>query len=442
MLIDSHAHLQDPHFSKDLSLVLKRARRSGVESMICISDRIESSYGALRLASSIPDITAAVGIHPHHADTWTRQVSSELESLASPPGVVAIGEIGLDHYWPGYDADQQVECFIEQARLAAKLDKPIVIHCRDAYETLIDVLSADSSLPHRGVIHCFGGTADQAQRLTRLGYHLGIGGSITYPSSADLRGLVGTMGLNRMLIETDAPYLTPQCRQGCRNEPGFILDTLAVLAESAGTSEIHAADQTRSNTIELFQLDHKPGPPTHEGRIETEPERRPDVSLIAGNGGEPFGHGVTLTWPGEPGQDWERLIVEADKLKSENRHVILEMHGPVMYEAIPNLDGLSGLIDTLIIQLDDLSPSCFNTDLQQQPRDPTWNSLLELTKKSRQCIPDIIIEIPVGSETGPAALRRLVEDQLEVRFMPARHYDENQNRNHSIRAGGQIDALQ
>ena len=410
MLVDSHAHLQDIQFSKDLALVIDRARLSGVEAVICISDRIESSHGAVRLATSFTGITASVGIHPHHADTWSEQTSFELQVLADRPEVSAVGEIGLDHHWPGYDGDRQIQCFMEQALVAAKLNKPIVVHCRNAYETLIDLLSSERTLPHHGVIHCFGGTADQAARLIGMGYYLGIGGSITYPSSDDLRELVKATGLERILIETDAPYLPPQIWKGYRNEPAFILDTLKILASSAGVSEIQAADQTRSNTTDLFGLNQA----FMQHACEKDPaisiSGRAEISLTAGSSAKCHTVDVITKSGPKPMLDWDQLIGSAREMKSQNRDVILNMDESALKKYKTRLADLAGLIDTLSIHMPDVDRLCCE-------QGQSWDFLADLTRECRLLIPDIIIKAPVGSKAGPATLKHLIEKRLKVRFM-------------------------
>lgn len=254
MLIDSHAHLQDSQFAGELDQVLARARDAGVERMVCVGDRLDSSREAIALAHRYPMLCAAVGIHPQHEKLFGPTALKEIETLATDSHVVAIGEIGLDFYWKPYDAIRQIDCFVAQARLAEHLNLPIIVHCRDAYEELIETIRSDNRISRQGVIHCFSGTFEQARALIDEGYFLGIGGVVTFPNGGALREIVHRVGLDRIVCETDAPYLAPQAKRGKRNEPAYMTSTVEALAEAAGVDFHEAARITRTNATRLFDL--------------------------------------------------------------------------------------------------------------------------------------------------------------------------------------------
>lgn len=258
MLIDTHAHLEDRRFFRDLGRVLDRARAAGVGRMVCIADDLATSRQAAALAKRFPNIWATAGIHPHHerriaAGDWPR-IERELRELAAGPRVVAIGEIGLDFHYPDFRKEAQIDLFLLHAKLASDLKLPVVIHCRDAYADLINLFNRERNVTSRGVVHCFSGTLDDARALIDLGFYLGVGGSITYPKADDLRATIREIGLDRVVCETDAPYLPPQPKRGRRNEPSYLTFAATALADAAGVDLSEVARITTANAMRLYNL--------------------------------------------------------------------------------------------------------------------------------------------------------------------------------------------
>ncbi len=267
-LTDTHCHLYFNSFSDDLQAVLERARGVGVERFLVPAVDLETSRAALRLAQTEPDVFAAVGVHPNDAAAWQDAWLEALRPLAQAPKVVAIGEIGLDYYRDYTPPDIQRRAFERQLDLAADLRLPVVIHSRNArgsaqaIDDILDLLqdflarweSVSPEMRGRwGVLHSFSGSAAQAQRAIEMGFSIGITGPVTFKNAPDLQALVRTLPLERLLIETDAPFLSPHPLRGKRNEPERVRLIAKKIAELKGLLPETVAETTTRNAARLFQ---------------------------------------------------------------------------------------------------------------------------------------------------------------------------------------------
>lgn len=252
-LVDSHCHLDDKQFQADRDAVIQRAREAGVSQMLSIGtgDGPPDLGVAVRVAELYPFVYATVGVHPHNAAQWNADTLVELRSLAKHAKVVAIGEIGLDYHYDFSPRDRQKQVFIEQMNLARECGLPIIIHTREAWEDTFALLAqywTPGGLP--GVMHCFTGGPEEAQRSLELGFHLGFGGVTTYPKATGVHEAARMTPLNRLLVETDAPYLAPTPHRGKRNEPAYVVQTARRVAELRGET----LEQVASATTENFRL--------------------------------------------------------------------------------------------------------------------------------------------------------------------------------------------
>ncbi len=262
MLVDSHCHLQDSQFESDRDEVLDRARQAGVSAFVVIGTDLESSRRAVDLADSHSDVYAAVGVHPHDAKDLDDRTLGALERLADSPKVVAIGEIGLDYYRNLSPPEAQIDALQRQLDLARRLSLPVVIHSRDADGETYDVIAAyeERALPDwpkdrpLGVMHCFAGDLMLALRYIQIGFMISIPGTCTYPKADRVGAVAGGIPLRWMAVETDAPYLPPQPHRGRRNEPAYLPDTVARIAELRGDSVQTVAERTAIATAWLFGL--------------------------------------------------------------------------------------------------------------------------------------------------------------------------------------------
>jgi TatD DNase family protein len=252
-LFDTHTHVHFPEFAGDRDAVLARARAAGVRRLLAVGADLPSSRAAVALAADVPDVWAAVGIHPHEATTADGAALDELARLARAPRVVAIGEIGLDYFRDRAPRDAQARALERQLALAREAALPVVLHCREAHADLLAVLAAGLG-PAGGLLHCFSGDLAVAERGFALGLLVSIAGPVTYPNARRLVEVVRAVPLDRLVLETDCPYLPPQPWRGQRNEPGYLPVTAARVAELRGLPLGAVAEATTANACRLLRV--------------------------------------------------------------------------------------------------------------------------------------------------------------------------------------------
>ena len=260
MLFDTHAHLHFPEFAGDLPAVLERARGAGVRWMLTIGTSVETSRAAVALAGGDPDIYAAVGIHPHDASEADEAAFDELRRLAeSSPRVVAIGETGLDFFRNLSPRDVQEKVFRRELDLARQVKKPVLVHCRDAHAETLEILRDAGVREVGGIMHCFSGDAEVARKCLDLGLHISLAGPVTYPNARKLPEVVRLVPEDRLVVETDCPFLPPQPYRGKRNEPAYLPITAARVAELKGLPVEALGARMSSNALTLFGIQPPPG---------------------------------------------------------------------------------------------------------------------------------------------------------------------------------------
>lgn len=256
-LIDSHAHVDFPQFAEDREAVLERARVAGITTLLAIG----TGPGPEKLDSALPFaekhdwIYATVGIHPHEAKEVTPQHLEELSRLAKHPKVIAWGEIGLDYFYDHSPRETQHKVFRDQMALAHQAKLPIIIHCRDAWPDCINMLEEHwKPTGIGGILHCFTSTLEDAKRGLDIGFLISFAGNSTYPKAQNLRDLAKALPLEKILIETDSPYLAPQAYRGKRNEPAYVAEVARMLASVRDLSADEIAAATSENFRRLFRL--------------------------------------------------------------------------------------------------------------------------------------------------------------------------------------------
>jgi TatD DNase family protein len=254
-LFDTHAHLHFPGFDDDRDAMLARARAAGVRRMVTIGTDVETSRAAIALAEREPGVWATVGVHPHDAAETDEVALSEVERLAVGARVVAVGEIGLDFFRNLSPRDVQERVLRRHLALARRLRKPVVVHCRDAHAEILGILAEERVSEVGGIMHCFSGDVDIARRCLDLGLLISLAGPVTYPNARALPEVARFVPGDRLVVETDCPFLPPQGYRGKRNEPAYLTITAARVAELRGEPLDAVAQRTTDNARRLLGVD-------------------------------------------------------------------------------------------------------------------------------------------------------------------------------------------
>ncbi|MFN3656324.1 MAG: TatD family hydrolase [Pseudolabrys sp.] len=253
MLVDSHCHLDFPDFAAELDAVVARARAAGVGRMVSISTRVKKHAQILAIAEKYADVFCSVGTHPHHAAEEPEIDAATLVAVAQHPKVVAIGEAGLDYHYDKSPRDAQAKSFRQHIEAARQTGLPLVIHAREADADMAAILREEAKHgPFKAVLHCYTGGRELAFTAVELGHYIGFTGILTFKNSGDLRDIARALPADRILVETDAPYLAPVPYRGKRCEPAYVAETARMLAETRGVSRETIARETTENFFRLF----------------------------------------------------------------------------------------------------------------------------------------------------------------------------------------------
>lgn len=254
MLFDSHAHLDASRFKNDLPEVLDRAKQAGVELIMNPGADYESSMNAVKLADSYDFIYAAVGIHPHDADSLDDMMLALIKKMAKHPKVKAIGEIGLDYHYDHSPRDVQRFWFRKQLQLAKELNLPVIIHDREANQDVFDILREENAFETGVLLHCYSGSAELARQYVKLGAYISIAGPVTFKNARKTVEVVEAIDIDRLLIETDSPYLTPHPYRGKRNESAYVEHVARKIAEIKNMSYEAVCEATMNNAKKYFKI--------------------------------------------------------------------------------------------------------------------------------------------------------------------------------------------
>jgi len=250
MLIDTHCHLNDREAFPLPEVAIAEAVSAGVGRLIVVGIDTESSQYAVELAARFEEVYAVVGWHPNHASQYSKADLDSVRVMLKHPKVVALGEIGLDYFRDHATREQQYKCLLDQLELATETGAPVVFHCRDAYDDLLDVL--ESRTPFKYLFHCFAGDREHAERAVALDCWFGVDGPITYKSSDSLREILKVVPQNKIVVETDAPWMSPVPNRGQRNKPAWVPLVNAALAEVLGMQQEECAKLTTANALSFF----------------------------------------------------------------------------------------------------------------------------------------------------------------------------------------------
>lgn len=257
-LFDNHSHIADEKFSEEVEIILERAKKEKVKYIINPSSDIKDSKNAIAIANKYDNVFAAIGIHPHEAKYFDDNTIYILRELAkNNKKVVAIGEIGLDYFYNHSPKEIQIEVFREQLRLAKDLNIPVVIHDREAHQDVMNILTEEDSFSNGVIMHCYSSSAEMGKEFVKKGAFISFSGTVTFSNAKKIVEAAKVIPMDRILIETDAPYLSPTPMRGTRNEPSYVRFTCEKLAEIKGVSFEEMANQTFNNTIKAYRLDIK-----------------------------------------------------------------------------------------------------------------------------------------------------------------------------------------
>ena len=253
MIFDSHAHYDSSQFDTDRDELLTAMSENGIQTIVNVGAAWDALPITLDLAKKYPFVYAALGLHPNDVEDLDEDKMEQLKQMCLQEKVVAVGEIGLDYYWDNVPADVQKKWFIRQLELAKELDLPVIIHSRDAAEDTLNIMKRyDGKL--RGVIHCFSYSKEMAREYVKMGFYIGIGGVVTFKNGKKTKAVVSDIPMDRILLETDCPYLAPEPYRGKRNSSLYLPEIAQTIAEIKGMTYEEVVNQTRENAKTLFQI--------------------------------------------------------------------------------------------------------------------------------------------------------------------------------------------
>ncbi len=253
-LFDSHCHIDEPRFDEDRSEVLVRMKNQGVEGCVCVGSDMHSSLRCKNFAQIEEGIFAAVGIHPHEAKGFKEEDLFTLRQWLKEDKVVALGEIGLDYYYDHSPREVQIKVFLAQLQLAYEQNKTAVFHVRDAHGPMVELLKERKSTLPRGIVHCFSGSWETAKDYLDLGFYIGLGGPVTFKKAPKVQRVVQNIPLERLVIETDSPYLSPEPKRGRRNEPANVYFVAQKIGELTGKTVEEIGHITTENAKKIYQI--------------------------------------------------------------------------------------------------------------------------------------------------------------------------------------------
>lgn len=446
-MIDSHCHLE--MFGEEVSEVIKRASEAGITKIITIASDIESLDKVIEIANQYPMVYATVGIHPHDAKDWNRDIKSRIFELSRHPKVIAIGEVGLDYHYNNSPKEIQQKVFMEQIEISKEICLPVVIHSRDAFEDTIGILK-ESGIKE-GVMHCFSGNVPQAKKAIELGFFISISGVITFKNSKIIKEVAQFIPDEFLIIETDAPYLAPEPMRGKRNEPAFLRFITKALAEIREVKEEDIDRITTLNASRLFKIGdlpkgeiayqirdnlylnitnkctnvckfcikfHSDYVKGHNLRLEKEPTADELIGAI----GDPKNYKeIVFCGYGEPFLRLDVIKEVAKWIKEKGGKVRINTngHGNLIHGR-RILSELNGLIDSISISLNAPDKETYNKICNPQYEN-AYESLIEFIKDAKKFIPNVQVTI-VNLEGVDIEKCKEIANSLNVKFK-IRHLD-------------------
>ena len=455
MLIDSHAHLEMKDFDKDRNRVIARAVEAGVRQIITVATTIPDGHKALDIAQKNESVFLSIGIHPHEAKDIREGDYAELRSLSKEKKVVAFGEIGLDFYRNHSPRQVQLARFRELLRLGKDLQLPIILHDRDAHEEILKILKEEGNGRWRGVFHCFSGDVPLAKKVIQMGFFISIPGTVTFSKATTQQEVVRCIPLEKILLETDCPYLAPEPYRGKRNEPAFIRNTAEKVASLKSLSFEDVCRITSLNARALFGI----GEELPKGKIvypirnslylnltnrcsnlctfcakkasyvvkghDLELSREPSAEELVQAVGDPQRYQeIVFCGFGEPLLRLETVKTVAAELKKKGARVRIDTDGQANLVYGRNiLPELKGLVDAVSVSLNAESPEKYQRLCRSPFGEESFHGILDFIQEAKKVIPEVVATIVEMPGVDVEACRRLAEEELGVKFK-RRAYDE------------------
>ena len=455
MLVDSHAHLEMKDFDRDRERVIARAREAGVDYIVTVGTTLPDIEKALQIAEKNSSVYVALGIHPHEVKDIGGGDYDALREFAREKKVVAFGEIGLDFFRNHSPREVQLERFRELLRLGKELRLPIIIHDREAHEETLRILEEEKNGSWKGVFHCFSGDTEMARRVIQMGFYLSIPGTVTFKKSTVQQEVVRRIPLERILLETDCPYLAPEPYRGKRNEPAFVRKTAEKVAELKGLSLEDVARITSLNANLLFGV----GEEVPKGKIvypirnslylnitnrcsnrctfcwknasfvvkghDLELSREPDAREILTAVGEPKKYGeIVFCGFGEPLLRLDLVKTVAAELKKEGAKIRIDTDGQANLVYGRNiLPEMKGLVDAVSVSLNAENAQKYHRLCRSPFGEKGFEGVLDFLREAKKVIPEVTATALTMPGVDLEACRKLAEEELGVKFRP-RAYDE------------------
>ena len=464
MLIDTHCHLQFKEYDPDREAVIQRALEDSISILLCVGTDVAMSREANVLAQKHPFIYSSVGFHPHDAKGFSESVFQELREITKSTKVVAVGEIGLDYYRNLSPVEDQKRCLRRMLDLAEEFRHPVLLHIRDAapspssegfggqaYSDVIKILKENCTLPIRGVNHCFSGSVKELEELLDLGLYISFAGNITYPKSDPIHGAVKACPLNRMLIETDAPYLAPQSYRGKRNEPAYLRQTAIEVASLKGISLEEVERSTAENALTLFPMSREgqeqlvyaigdalyvnvtnacsarctfcelsePNSELYLKGYRLKMKRDPSVQdVLSAIQGVNHYREVVFCGYGEPTLRIKFLVDLAKALKTQGIRTRLNTngHGNLIHKRsiVPEL---AGLIDEISVSLNAENDEKYNAIVRPHFGVGTYEKVKEFILECKKLLPKVVVTFVEVPEIDIAACQKVADALgVEARF--------------------------
>jgi TatD DNase family protein len=455
MLVDSHAHLEMKDFDKDRDRVIADALEAGVKQIITVATTLPDIHKALNISRRHECVYVAMGIHPHEVKDIQPGDYEEIRRLVKEKKVVAFGEIGLDFFRNHSPREVQLKRFRELLRLGKEVGLPVIIHDRDAHEETMRILKEEKDGPWRGVFHCFSGDVDMAQEVIRMGFSISIPGTVTFRKSLEQQEVVRKVPLEKILLETDSPYLTPEPHRGKRNEPAFVRYTAAMLASLKGLSLDDVARITSVNARHLFGI----GEEIPKGKVsypirnslylnltnrcsnlctfcaknasfivkghDLELDREPTVEELIQAVGDPRKYDeIVFCGFGEPLLRLDTVKDVAAELKKKGAKIRIDTDGQANLVYGRNiLPELKGLVDAVSVSLNADNAAQYHRLCRSPFGEKGFEGVLDFIREAKKFIPEVVATVVNMPGVNVEACRRLAEEELGVKFK-RRVYDE------------------